>query len=175
MFSNPLPPGLLLRQLQEEIQSTIVDSWLFPQRGTIAGFLGAGPVVIVGRRPGLGDFRDESAELFYGILAEFGLENAHLTNFIKSRGKREDPDPSDRDVHERFFNRELEIISAKYAVATMGDAYDQVSAFLFTKGVRPVARLPQYASMKYGAGQVAKFRTAIQQLASMARRNAWIR
>ena len=176
MLPNPPSKHLLLHQLQERIQSTIQDAWFFPQRGTVAGFLGVGPVVIVGRRPAWSTFSDEGENrLFYEILGEFGLENAHLTNFLKSRGKREDPDPPDREVQEAFFDEELRIISPPCLVAPMGDAYNQVSAFLLSKGASVIARLPQYASMKYGPERVDRFRTAVEQLANTARRNGWTR
>jgi hypothetical protein len=176
MIPNPPSKHLLLHQLQERIQSTVQDAWFFPQRGTVAGFLGTGPVVIVGRRPSWGTFSDEGGNhLFYEILCEFGLENAHLTNFLKSRGNRGDPDPPDRAVQEAFFDEEVRIISPPCLVASMGDAYDQVSTFLLSRGASVIARLPQYASMNYGPAQVDGFRTAVEQLANTARRNGWTR
>ena len=40
--------------------------------------------------PSHSPFPDEGANrLFYDILAEYGLENAHLTNVIKSQRTRE--------------------------------------------------------------------------------------
>ena len=176
MLPNPPSKQLLLHQLQERIQSTVQDAWFFPQRGTITGFLGTGPMVIVGRRPAWSTFADEGANhLFYEILCEFGLENAHLTNFLKSRGRRGDPDPPDREVQEAFFDEELQIISPPCLVASMGDAYDPVSAFLISKDASVIARLPQYASMNYGSAQVDSFRRAIEQLANTSRRNGWVR
>jgi hypothetical protein len=176
MIPIPLPPAQLLHELQQRITTEIKDAWLFPQRRAVGGFLGTGPIVIVGWRPSHSPFPDEGANrLFYDILTEYGLENAHLTNVIKSRGRKGDPDPEDLPVHEEIFWRELEITSAPYAVAPMGNEYyDRIAALLLARGVKPIARLPQYASMNYGPDQVAAFRRAIADLAAVARRYKWI-
>jgi hypothetical protein len=175
MIPTPLPPAQLLHQLQQRITTEIKDAWLFPQRRAVGGFLGTGPIVIVGWRPSHSPFTDEGANrLFYDILTEYGLENTHLTNVVKTRGRKGEPDPGDLPVHERIFGRELEIISASYAVAPMGNEYyDRIAALLLARGVKPIARLPQYASMNYGQDQVAIFRRAIADLAAVARRNKW--
>jgi hypothetical protein len=60
-------------------------------------------------------------------------------------------------------------------VASMGDAYDPVSAFLISKDASVIARLPQYASMNYGSAQVDSFRRAVEELVNTARRNGWVR
>jgi hypothetical protein len=52
--------------------------------------------------------------------------------------------------------------------------YDRIAALLLARGVKPIARLPQYASMNYGPDQVAAFRRAIADLAAVARRYKWI-
>ncbi len=170
MIPPPLSKAQLLHQLQQRILAEVKDPWLFPQRGTVSGFLGTGPIVIVGWRPAWSSFPDEGAnKLFYDILKENDIEDAHLTNIVKSRGRRDEPDPEDLAFHEEIFWRELEIISAQYAVAPMGNAYDRVAALLMTKGVKPIARLPQYASMNYGSDRVAVFRSAIADLAKVAK------
>ena len=175
MIPTPLPPAQLLHQLQQRITTEIKDAWLFPQRRAVSGFLGTGPIVIVGWRPSPSAFPDDGANrLFYDILTEYGIENAHLTNVVKSRGRKGESDPEDLALQEEIFWRELEIISAPYAVAPMGDAYDRVAALLMSRGVKPIARLPQYASMNYGPDRVAAFRIAVSDLAAVARRNRWI-
>jgi len=39
-----------------------------------------------------------------------------LTNVVESRGRKGEPDPGDVPVHEEIFWREVEIVSAPYAV-----------------------------------------------------------
>jgi hypothetical protein len=166
VIPDPLSKTQLLQKLRDRIESEIANPWFYPQRGTVAGFLGSGPLIIVGWRPSMSMFPDEGANrLFYEILSEAGLENAHLTNFIKSRGRKGEPDPPDRARHESIFDEEFRIISPPCLVAPMGDAYDGVAAFLMQRGARPVARLPQYASMNYGQPQITTFRRAVKQLA----------
>ena len=176
MIPTPLPPAQLLHQLQQRITTEVKDAWLFPQRRAVSGFLGTGPIVIVGWRPALGSFPDDGANrLFYDILTEYGLENSHLTNVVKSRGGKGEPDPENFSLHEGIFWRELEIVSGLHAVAPMGTAYERVAALLLKRGAKPVYRLRQYASMNFGADQAAAFRSQIAELATIARRNRWIR
>jgi len=175
MIPPPLSKAELLHQLQQQITTEVKDAWLFPQRRAVSGFLGTGPVVIVGWRPSWSAFQDDGAnKLFYDILTECGLENVHLTNVVKSRGHAGEQDPENLVAHEEIFRRELEIVSAPYAVATMGNAHDRVAALLMKQGVKPIFRLPMYASMNYGPDRVDVFRKALADLAAIARRNLWI-
>jgi hypothetical protein len=173
MIPTPLSPAQLLNQLQQRIATEVNDGWLFPQRRAVSGFLGTGPIVLVGWRPSPSPFPDDGAnKLFYDILTEFGLENAHLTNVVKSRGRKGELDPDDFAAHEEIFWRELEIVSGLNAVVPMGTAYDRVSALLLKRGAKPIYRLRNYASMNFG--QTAAFRSEIADLATIARRNRWI-
>ena len=101
MIPNPLPAAQLLHQLQKRIIAAVKDAWIFPQRRAVSGFLGTGPIVLVGWRPSFSPFPDDGAnKLFYDIPTEFGLENAHLTNVVKSRGRKGESDPEDFASHE---------------------------------------------------------------------------
>jgi len=135
MIPTPLPATQLLHQLQQRIVVELKNAWSFPQRRVVSGFLGTGPVVIVGWRPSFSPFPDDGANrLFYDILTEFGLENAHLTNVVKSRGRKGEPDPVEFASHEEIFWRELEIVSGLRSVAPMGDAYERVAGLLLNRG-----------------------------------------
>jgi hypothetical protein len=175
MIPSPLSKAQLLHQLGQRITAEVKDGWLFPQRGAVSGFLGTAEIVIVGWRPSWSPFPNAGAnKLFYEILTEFGLENAHLTNVIKSRGQKDEPDPGDFALHEEIFIRELEILDAWHGVVPMGRASERVAALALNRGAKPLLRLPQYASMNYGPGQIDAFRKAIGDLAAIARRNGWI-
>lgn len=175
MIPSPLSKAQLLHQLEQRIISQVKDAWLFPQRGAVSGFLGTAPIVIVGWRPSWSRFPNEGAnKLFYEILTEFGLENAHLTNVIKSRGHKDEPDPDNFALHEEIFVRELEILDAWHGVAPMGRAYERVATLTLNRGTKPIFRLPQYASMDYAVDQIDAFRKAIGDLAAIARRNLWL-
>lgn len=175
MIPTPLTAEQLLQQLQQRITTEIKDAWLFPQRRAVTGFFGTGPIVIVGWRPSPSPFPDDGANrLFYDILTEHGLENAHLTNVVKSRGRKSQSDPEDFALHEEIFWRELEIVSGLHAVAPMGSAYDRVAALLLKRGAKPIYRLRQYASMNFDPDQAAAFRSEIADLATIGRRKLWI-
>jgi hypothetical protein len=171
MIPTPLSKAQLLHQLQQRITSEVKDAWMFPQRGAVSGFLGTAPVVIVGWRPTWSPFPNEGAnKLFYEILTEFGLENAHLTNVIKCRGHKDEPDPDNFWLHEDIFVRELEILEGWHGVVPLGPAYERVAALTLNRGAKPIFRLPQYASMNHGPARIV----AIGDLAAIARRNRWI-
>ena len=175
MIPPLLPPAELLRQLKTRIESEIENFWLYPARRAVKGFFGTAPITIVGWRPSWSSFPDEGAnKLYYDILTGCGLENAHLTNFVKSRGRKDDPDPTDMRLHEEIFLRELEIVSGYRAVVPMGPAYEKVSGLLSAHGIRPIYRLRQYASMNYGADKVEEFRHETNELSAIARREGWI-
>jgi hypothetical protein len=178
MIPTPLPTTQLLHQLQQHVTTGIKDAWLFPPRHGVSGFGGTLPVVIVGWRPARNSFPDDGANrLFYDILAKNDLENAHLTNVVKSQGDKNEPDPEDFASHEEIFWRELEIVSGHHGVAPLGTAYDRVAALLMKRGLKPIYRLPHYASMNYEPvlDKVEAFRSAVVELAAIAQRNRWIR
>ncbi len=176
MIPSPLSRIQLLHELEQQIKTEVQNPWLFPQRGAVSGFLGTAPIVLVGWRPTWSTFPNEGAnKLFYEILTELGLENAHLTNAIKSRGHKDEPDPSNLALHEEIFARELEILNASHCVVTMGGSRERVTEILKKRGAKVLCHLPQYASMNYGPSQIAAFREATAGLAAIARRNEWIK
>ncbi len=175
MIPTPLSKPQLLHQLERQIAKEVKDYWLFPQRGAVSGFLGTAPIVIVGWRPAWSSFPDEGAnKLFYEILSQSGLHNAHLTNFIKSRGHKDEPDPENLTLHQDIFMRELEILNAWHGVVPMGSAYERITPLMLNRGSKPLFRLPQYASMNYGASQISTFRRGIEDLARVAAEKGWI-
>jgi hypothetical protein len=127
-------------------------------------------------RPSWSPFPNEGANgLFYEILTEFGLENAHLTNVVKRRGHKHEADPDNLALHEEIFQRELEILDARHGVVSMGqEAHGPVAELVLNRGAKPLARIPQYASMNHGPDKIAAFRMAIHDLAAIARRKGWI-
>ena len=85
----------LLEKLRDEIVAAIPDPWLFPERGKVKGFLGPGPLMFVAERPSTGHFGGPSGDLLYSLLEKYGAADAHLTDVINSRGKVDEPYPSD--------------------------------------------------------------------------------
>src|SRR5436190_17202876 len=64
------------------------DSWFFPAEDSIQGFMGRGPVFIVGDQPSTDEWGPEhpNRRVFYDTLQKVGLQNAHLTDLYKKRG-----------------------------------------------------------------------------------------
>jgi hypothetical protein len=171
MIPNPASRVTLLQNLKSEIESNLSDTWLFPSRRGVGGFMGTSSLIIVGRRPAMHDFPDSDAnKYFYDILTEYGLENAHLTNYIKTRGGKGEADPLDMAPHERILGRELEVLLGTQWVVPMGDAFPYVSRFLERFGAKPFYKLNQYASMNYGTGNIESFRGQIAEIASLVKR-----
>jgi len=110
-----------LRELADEISSR-EGWWLFPSEGSIQGFMGRGPVFIVGDQPSLSEWPPEHPcrRVFYDTLKKVGLTNAHLTDLYKKRGLPSalaNGLPPDFTEHLNLFRNEMEILKPKLIVA----------------------------------------------------------
>lgn len=146
-----------LADLATMIGKEITDGWLFPPEPCgIAGFRGSGRLMFIGDQPSTNEWPecDAGRRLFYGKLLKYGLEDAHLTDFYKKRGKssalqhwRKHGLPPDwHTIHEPVLDRELEIVNPARIVAIGGLAYEL--AYHFMPKLRP--RLVQMAHFAYG-------------------------
>ncbi len=96
--------------------------WLFPSEPTIRGFLGDGDVFFVGDQPSTSPWprTDRGRRAFYDGLEAAGLENAHLTDLVKSRAKAgalKHGLPADFNDHVELFRRELDLLKPRRVVA----------------------------------------------------------
>jgi uracil-DNA glycosylase len=152
-----------LEQLAQEINETISNSWLFPERGKVQGFLGTAPIMVVGERPSTGKFEDSSAVLLYDLLEMHGAANAHLTDVIKSRGKVGESYPEDMAPHRHVFEQEIEIIRPRLVVAFGQKVYDLLQFFLAGSGIK-ITKVWHYAYTRRGADKVAGFKQQMQKV-----------
>ncbi|HWN96748.1 MAG TPA: hypothetical protein VNT99_17095, partial [Methylomirabilota bacterium] len=111
----------------EEIQSH-KDWWLFPAEGLVQGFMGTGPIFIVGDQPSKSEWPSEhpNRRAFYGLIGKLGVSNAHLTDLYKKRGKcgaLKAGLPDDFHEHVRLFRKEIEILQPTQIVALGNLAY----------------------------------------------------
>jgi len=112
---------LKLTALTDEIDAH-PEWWKFPKDGTIEGFMGTGPVFIVGDQPSRSEWPPShpNRKAFYSALKRLGLENAHLTDLYKKRGQCSELRralPSDFGYRLAFFKREIELLKPTQIVA----------------------------------------------------------
>lgn len=104
--------------------------WTFPRQGTVMGFFGLGPLMIVGDQPSTHPWPEwhPSRVLFYGALVNLGISDAHLTDIIKRRGKGSESRralPADFPVHLDLLRREIEIIQP-FRIVALGVCAEQL-------------------------------------------------
>jgi hypothetical protein len=105
------------------------DWWQFPGEESVRGFLGTGPLFIVGDQPSTSpwDAWHPNRRAFYDLLARIGASNAHLTDLYKRRGRSgalKRGLPPDFRVHLEFLRKELDIVRPTRVVALGKHAYD---------------------------------------------------
>ena len=110
-----------LVELKESIQKR-KDWWIFPEELPIRGFMGTGPIFIVGDQPSPSPWHPghPNRVAFYSTLKRIGISNAHLTDIYKKRGKPSmlrEVIPDDFEDHVNLLRREIEIVNPKRIVA----------------------------------------------------------
>ncbi len=98
------------------------DWWLFPPQDSIQGFMGRGPIFIVGDQPSKSEWSPEhpNRRVFYNTLLKLGLQNAHLTDLYKKRGENSELElglPNDFLDHVSIFEKEIKILRPTLIVA----------------------------------------------------------
>lgn len=154
--------ALQLESLRNEIFSTISNPWLFPTRGQVKGFIGAGEVMFVGERPSTGGFGGAADHLLYTILEKHGAADAHLTDIIKTRGKVGEAYPKDMAPHRRIFDREIEIIRPQIIITFGQKVYDLLQFSLAGSGIK-VRQVWHYSYTRRGGSKAVEFENQIRQ------------
>jgi hypothetical protein len=119
--------GEKLAQLAAVIDSHS-DSWRFPPEGAVQGFMGTGPLFIVGDQPSTSpwEISHPNRRAFYDLLPRVGAANAHLTDVYKRRGKSgalRTAIPADFAQHPDLFRQEVDILQPTRVVALGHHAY----------------------------------------------------
>jgi uracil-DNA glycosylase len=151
-----------LRSLEWEIMSNIANPWLFPTHEPVQGFLGVGPIMLVGERPSTGHFNGLSARLLYSVLTKYDMADAHLTDVIKTRGKAKQPYPEDLAPHKRIFDREVEIVKPSHIIVFGQKAYDLLQFATAGTGIK-LQQVWHFAHTEYGSEKAAIFDDQIKQ------------
>ena len=132
-----------LKKLQHRIEARHArmrppqDVWFWPERHGVQGFLGTGPLMIVGLNPSKPRRRvrslpesvkarlwpgTETDRFFYHYLSKQRLANAHITDLFKAKATASEVplllyDPRTSERHRRYFKRELAIVRPRAVVA----------------------------------------------------------
>lgn len=132
-----------LKKLQRRIETRHArmrppqDVWFWPERHGVRGFLGTGPLMIVGLNPSKPRRRarslpesvkvrqwpgTETDRFFYQYTSAQRLGNAHITDLFKAKATAvEVPlllyNPRTAERHRRYFKRELAIVRPRAVVA----------------------------------------------------------
>lgn len=117
-----------LIELEAVIRDRIRPCWLFPTEDVVQGFLGTGPIFIVGIRPSQSEWgpKHPRRRFFYDLLARIGAANAHLTDIYKRPGHSEETEvglQEDFQEHLLFLQKELEILCPLRVLALGHAAY----------------------------------------------------
>jgi len=131
-----------LERLKKKIQSKIGKerTWFF-NKITVQGFLGTNPVVFLALNPSKGNvklsknrFPTRWDRIFYSLLIKYGLENSHITDFIKVKMTEKEVKKKLKD--ERFLKRqlnylldEIKIIKPKIIVTMGGKCQNLVEKY----------------------------------------------
>jgi hypothetical protein len=149
-----------LLELAMVIRGTTPDCWLFPDENVVQGFLGTGPIFIVGIRPSTSkwDTKNPIRRGFYDLLAKIGAANAHLTDIYKRPGHSEETEvESEEDFQEHllFFRNEIEILCPTRVVAMGVEASNRLR--WHTPELEPIVRMVQHFSRPIRYGKVSQY------------------
>jgi len=155
-----------LESLRNEIDSTILNPWLFPTKGEVKGFMGTAEVMFVGEHPSTGRFDKVPDCLLYSLLEKYAAADAHLTDVIKTRGKGTEPYPDDMRPHRRVFDREMEIVNPRLVVSFGQKVYDLLQFSLAGSGIK-VSQVWHYSYTRRGADKAVEFENQIRRVLGM--------
>jgi len=122
-----------LLELKNEVEACRRDcpsrgkgAWFFESMGRVKGFLGTSRIMFIAPKPSTGTFPSPNDELFYELLEKHNLQNAHITDWIKCRGKS----GSQRDAEFAncldFLLEEKRIIKPLILVGVGNEAYNTI-------------------------------------------------
>ncbi|MGI4791922.1 MAG: uracil-DNA glycosylase family protein [Janthinobacterium lividum] len=141
-----------LELLRDEIEASMTNAWLFPNREPVQGFLGTGSVMFVGERPSTSNFNCKPARFLYSLLEKHRVPDAHLTDVIKTRAGVNDPYPEDLSLYWHFLNRELKIIQPRLVIAFGPKVYNILQLSLSVHKLL-LKQINHYASTRWGANK----------------------
>jgi hypothetical protein len=103
--------------------------WHYPSEPQVEGFLGVGPIFIVGDQPSTAawEYEHPHRRAFYDLLAAEGAGESHLTDIYKRRGpsgELRNGLPQDFEKHLEIFLAEVSLLNPTIILALGWDAYE---------------------------------------------------
>ena len=152
-----------LKTLEKRIKDKFGDSaWLFTTIGNIKGYYGTGlcekygkKIMFVAERPSKGGLKksrtievlkkDPPLMLFYKALKRFSLENAHITDFIKTKARAGEWNYEDLRENLEIFDEEFKIVSPNVVIGIGQLSFHWLYFYLLMKKIN----LKPYKLMHY--------------------------
>ena len=126
------------------------EVWFFPSDNEVKGFSGTQNIIFLGLNPSMGHFPSKADKLLYEQLKKNGFQNAHLTDFIKTRlpNKKNNKLEDSLDFKEQcsFLEKEIRIISPKMIVF-LGEKVQRLFLFKLKDRYPDITtdKIPHYA------------------------------
>jgi uracil-DNA glycosylase len=165
-----------LTELAGHIKKRFGDScWLFPCFNGVKGFFGTGfcekygkKIMFVAERPSnrrkKNKSKDKPLMLFYEMLKRFHLENAHLTDFIKTRAKAGEWSCKDLEESIDIFDEEFEIVNPDVVIAIGGQSFHWLCFYLLKKKNIKLYKIMHYSQRQKVENYKDKFTENFQKI-----------
>jgi len=138
-----------LQTLERKMKERFGDLvWLFPKVESVKGYYGTGlcerygkKVMFVAERPSRpsrgklyrGGKSKQAIEMFYKALKRLNLENAHLTDFIKTRARAGEWSYKDIKENLAIFEEEFNVINPDVIITLGQNSFSWLSLYLIMK------------------------------------------
>lgn len=152
--------------------------WLYPSEPQVEGFLGIGPIFIVGDQPSTAawDFEHPHRRAFYDLVAAEGAGDSHLTDIYKRRGpsgELRNGLPRDFEEHLEIFRTEVSLLNPTTILAMGWDAYELLLKHT-PELTNRLIRVWHFGTVRHGKlrGFRLRLRNGIAETRQVARRSA---
>jgi uracil-DNA glycosylase len=150
------------------------NCWLYPAEPGVDGFLGAGPIFIVGDQPSTAawDCEHPHRRAFYDLLAAEGAGRSHLTDIYKRRGpsgELRNGLPQDFEEHLEILRAEVSLLNPTTILALGWDAYELLLKHT-PELTKRIIRVWHFGTVRHG--KLKEFQSRLRKGIAAARRLA---
>ena len=123
-----------LRRLMKKIESCREEDcsardrgvWFFESMGRVKGFLGTSRIMFIAPKPSTGTFPSDNDKLFYELLEKHDLQDAHITDWVKCRGRSGSQKDAEFANCLDFLLVEKKIVKPLIIVGVGGETYERI-------------------------------------------------